>query len=256
MKLRKNILAAKVALVLALSTPGVMTPAVAGIPVIDGGNLMQTVLTARESIAQTAKQIEQYKTQLQEYENMLQNTLAPAAYIWDQAQNTMNKLRGAIDTLNYYKNQAGGIDAYLAKFQDVAYYRSSPCFNLGCSKEEWDAMTKSAAKISAESQKKANDAMFKGIDQRQDSLIDDARQLQRLQSAAQGADGQMQALGFANQLASNQTNQLLQIRGLLLAQQNAIATRNQAVLDQESRTTAADEQALRGDFKRSRKTGY
>ena len=36
-------------------------------------------------MAQTLKQIEQYQTQLQQYENMLQNTMAPAAYIWDQA---------------------------------------------------------------------------------------------------------------------------------------------------------------------------
>ncbi|WP_455737772.1 hypothetical protein [Aquipseudomonas alcaligenes] len=62
----------------------------AGIPVIDGGNLTQNMLTALESIAQTlkqaeqyAKQVEQYQTQLEQYENQLQNTAAPAAYIWD-----------------------------------------------------------------------------------------------------------------------------------------------------------------------------
>lgn len=252
----KKTLAAKVALILALSTSGVITPATAGIPVIDGSNLTQTVMSAIENVAQTLKQIEQYRTQLQQYENMIQNTLAPAAYVWDQAQATMNQLRGAIDTLNYYKNQAGSLDAYLGKFQDVAYYRSSPCFNTGCSKAEWDAMTKSAAKISSEAQKKANDAMFKGLDQQQDAMQNDARQLERLQSAAQGATGQMQAIGYANQLASNQANQLLQIRGLLIAQQNAIATRNQVVVDQEARTQAADEQAMRGEFKPSRKTGY
>jgi P-type conjugative transfer protein TrbJ len=43
-------------------------------------------------VAQTLKQIEQYRTQLQQYENMLQNTIAPAAYIWDQAQATINGL--------------------------------------------------------------------------------------------------------------------------------------------------------------------
>ena len=47
---------------------------------------------------QTLKQIEQYQTQLQQYENMLQNTMAPAAYIWDQAQSTINGLMAATDT--------------------------------------------------------------------------------------------------------------------------------------------------------------
>jgi P-type conjugative transfer protein TrbJ len=61
----------------------------------------------------------------------------------------------------------------------------------------------------------------------------DARQLERLQSAAQGANGQMQAIGYANQLASQQANQLLQIRGLLIAQQNAMATKMQADADRK-----------------------
>ena len=38
----------------------------------------------------------------------------------------------------------------------------------------------------------------------------------------------MQALGYANQLASQQANQLLQMRAMLLAQHQVIATRMQA----------------------------
>jgi len=249
--LTKKVLAAKVALVFALTAPGVMTPAQAGIPVIDGANLTQTVMSAVENVAQTLKQIEQYRTQLQQYENMIQNTVAPAAYIWDQATSTMNQLRGAIDTLNYYKNQVGSLDGYLSKFQDVSYYRSSPCFNIGCTKAEWDAMNQASNKISSEAQKKANDALFKGLDKQQDAMESDARQLQRLQSAAQGATGQMQAIGFANQLASNQANQLLQIRGLLIAQQNAVATRNQVLADREAKEAASAEQLRKGDYRAS-----
>jgi P-type conjugative transfer protein TrbJ len=156
----------------------------------------------------------------------------------------MNRLRGAIDTLNYYKSQTGSLNAYLSKFQDVAYYRSSPCFNIGCSKAEWDAMNRNAVQLSSEAQKKANDAMFRGLDRQQDAMEVDARQLQRLQSGAQSVTGQMQAIGFANQ----QANQLLQIRGLLIAQQNAEATRAQAIADHEARTRAADEEALKGKY--------
>ncbi|MEX3547688.1 MAG: P-type conjugative transfer protein TrbJ [Burkholderia sp.] len=249
--LKKRVLAAKVALVFALATPGVMTPAYAGIPVIDGANLTQTVMSAVENVAQTLKQIEQYKTQLQQYENMIQNTAAPAAYIWDQATSTMNQLRGAIDTLNYYKNQTGSIDAYLGKFKDTAAYRSSPCFSAtGCSAAEWAAMQDSQ-RLGSEAQKKATDALFKGLDQQQDSMEADARQLQRLQSGAQGATGQMQAIGYANQLASQQANQLLQIRGLLIAQQNAIATRNQVLADREAQEAAAATQLRQGSYRAS-----
>lgn len=55
-------LAAKVAMVVALAAPGVTTPVLAGIPVIDGANLTQTVMSAVENVAQTLKQIEQYRT--------------------------------------------------------------------------------------------------------------------------------------------------------------------------------------------------
>ena len=90
---------------------------------------------------------------------------------------------------------------------------------------------------------------FKGLDQQQDAMESDARQLGRLQASAQGATGQMQAIGFANQLASNQANQLLQIRGLLIAQQNAIATRNQVLADREAIEATAAENFRKGEFK-------
>jgi type IV secretion system protein TrbJ len=93
--------------------------------------------------------------------------------------------------------------------------------------------------LASESQKKANDALFRGLDRQQDALRADARTLEQLQSGAQGATGRMQAIQNANQLASEQANQLLQIRGLLIAQQNAIATRMQSEADIDARQQAA-----------------
>ena len=256
----KNVrfLAAKTALAFALVGSLATTPAYAGIPVIDGTNLAQDIMTAIESVAQTLKQIEQYRTQLQQYENMLQNTAAPAAYIWDQAQTTINGLMNAVDTLSYYERQLGSLDSYLDKFQDVNYYKSSPCFtNAGCSAAEWNAM-KQVQQLASQSQKKANDALFKGLKNQQQNLKNDATTLQRLQSSAQGASGQMQALGYANQLASQQANQLLQIRGLLIAQQNAVTTRMQAEADREAQQQAARESVfdMGAPTNRSKAKGY
>ncbi len=73
-----RILAAKIttaAISLAFISP---IPVVAGIPVVDGTNLTQNIMSAMESVTQTAKQIQQYQTQLQQYENQLQNTMAPS----------------------------------------------------------------------------------------------------------------------------------------------------------------------------------
>ncbi|MCH1879083.1 P-type conjugative transfer protein TrbJ [Alcaligenes ammonioxydans] len=237
--MRSKTLAAKKYLVIVLTTTACSMSAHAGIPVIDAGNLKQNVLTAMESVAQTLKQVEQYQTQLQQYENMLQNTAAPAAYIWDQAQSTINSLMDAVDTLNYYRNQAGSLDKYLAKFQDAAYYRGSPCFSAsGCTDADWASMNASRG-MGSESQKRANDALLLGLSQQQTALKNDARTLGRLQSQAQNATGQMQAISYANQFASQQANQLLQIRGLLIAQQNAAGAKLQAEADLDAKQQAA-----------------
>src|SRR5262249_55342017 len=152
-----------------------ITPVHAGIPVIDGSNLTQNIMTAIENVAQTQKLIEQYKTQLKQYENMLQNSTAPASYIWDQTTTTMTNLPGAIDTLNHYKTSLGSIDSYLGKFQDIAHYRNSPCFNPGgCTAAEWEAI-QSNQQLGSEAQKKATDALFRGLDKQQDAMEADAR---------------------------------------------------------------------------------
>ena len=243
--------AAKTALNVLLAGSIVITPVRAGIPVIDGANLTQTVMSAVENVAQTLKQIEQYRTQLQQYENMIQNTVAPAAYIWDQAQSTISGLMNAVNTLDYYKNQLGSLDSYIGKFQDVSYYKSSPCFSAsGCSDAERAAMEQNR-RLASESQKKANDALFRSLDKQQEALKADARTLEQLQSSAQGASGQMQALGYANQLASQQANQLLQIRALLIAQQNAVATRMQAEADLESKQHAAHLASTKGRIEKT-----
>lgn len=234
----KKMNSSAMAILIAL-TMGSTQPARAGIPVIDGANLTTNMVSAYEEVAQTIKQIAEYKLQLDQYQNQIQNTLAPAAYLWDQAQATIDGLLNAVNTLEQYKRRLGSLDSYLSKFQDVNYYRNSPCFtSRGCSPAEMAALA-SVKALASESQKKANDALFKGLDLQQANLSSDALKLQLLQSGAQGAVGQMQAIGFANQLASQQANQLLQIRGLLVAQQNAIGTKMQADADREAQQGAA-----------------
>ncbi|WP_419621524.1 P-type conjugative transfer protein TrbJ [Thiolapillus sp.] len=224
----------------------------AGIPVIDGANLTQNITNTIENVTQTLKQVEEYKTQLDQYANQLQNTMAPAMNIWDDATTTMNRLRGAIDTLKFYKTRLGSLDSYLKKFGDLDDYMNSPCFNGsgGCTATELTKLEETRS-LGYESQQRANRALFEGLEQQQNAIEDDARQLERLQSAATGAVGQMEAIGYANQLASQQANQLLHIRGLLIAQQNAVTTKMQADMAKEAQQEAADSQFLRRNYRAS-----
>ena len=224
------------------------TPVRAGIPVIDGSNLIQNIVCAIEEVLQTAKQILQYKTQLEQYEDQIKNSLSLETYIWDEAQSTIGGLIDTVDTLSNFKTQMGSIDAYLEKFQDIDYYRNSPCFTAqGCSDSEMAALNKVRA-LGSESQKKANDALMKGIDSQQEALKSDAAKLESLQQSAQNAEGRMEAIQAASQIASQEANQLLQIRGILLAQQNALAARNQTVMDKEAQERAAGERFRSGSL--------
>ncbi|WP_426078766.1 P-type conjugative transfer protein TrbJ [Janthinobacterium sp. PSPC3-1] len=249
-------LAAKILAGMALCIPAAMQPVRAGLPVIDASNLSQNSVSALENVAHTLKQIQQYRTQLQQYQNMLQNTAAPPSFIWDQATQTMNLLRREIDTLSYYKSSLGSIDAYLRKYRSTSDYRGSPCFSVrGCTQAEWNAMS-DAQRLGSDAQKRSTDALFRGLDRQQDAMEADARKLTQLQAAAQGASGQMQAIGYANQLASQQATQLLQIRGLLISQQNVIATRYQSLADREAMQRASDEVVLSNTYKPSPARGW
>lgn len=246
-----------VALALALAVTGSGPSLAAGIPVVDVANLTQNVANTIEAVAQTAKQIQEYQTQLQQYANMLQNTTAPASQIWDNATRTMANLRSAIDTLAYYKARLGSLTAYMDKFGNFDDYAGSPCFDGsgGCTATE-RARLEAIRSLGYESQERANRASLEAIDLQQVAIEDDARQLQRLQSAATGANGQLQAIGYANQLASQQANQLLQIRGLLIAQQNLLATRRQAQLDEEARGRARRKQVTTWTYTASPADNY
>jgi type IV secretion system protein TrbJ len=81
--------------------------------------------------------------------------------------------------------------------------------------------------------------MVKGIIAQQAQIRADAATLERLQSQASTADGQMKALYAANQLAALQQEQLLQIRALLVQEQQVLAARGQTLANDEAMREAA-----------------
>jgi P-type conjugative transfer protein TrbJ len=223
-----------------------------GLPVVDIPNLLQNTRAVIDGIAQTKKQIEQYRTQMQQYELEIRNATRPERYIWDDARRTISQLRTAVDTLENYKTQFGDINELLKQFGDLDYYRASSCFqdNGPCTEQEQAALNE-RSRLGLEVQKRASDALVRGILNQQESIAADADRLLVLQANAEGAEGQLQALGAANQLASAQVNQLLQLRGMMTAQQQLLAVESQRRTDREAREAAASEQLRRSRFKPS-----
>ena len=220
------------------------------IPVFDIANYAQNIKVVINQGNQIRNQIQQYKSQIDHYNNLLTNTKSLTAFQWDNANQVINNLMEATNTIDYYKQEAGGLQSYLDRFQSSEYYSKAACFTGNCSKAELDKIKQNQLQSSV-AQKRANDAMLKGIDKQQKSLKSDADKLRELQQKAESAEGQKQALQAASQLASNQSHQLLQIRGLLMAQQNAQATRDAAASNKEAIKEAGDERFRQGTFRKS-----
>jgi type IV secretion system protein TrbJ len=202
---------------LPISSPGTM-------PVIDYSNLTQNITTALHQVSAYAQQVQQYQLQLQQYANQVRNTVAPVAQVWQAAQGTMNNMMG---TVNMFQGGQSQLQGYLNQFQNVNYWMSAPPGNY---------TYQTAGSVA---QKQANDALVKGIVAQQAQIQKDAATLQQLQSQASTADGQMKALMAANQLAALQQEQLLQIRELLVQEQQALAARNATLANDEAMREAA-----------------
>jgi len=223
-----------------------------GAPVFDAVNWFQNGKILATQISEYKTQVDQYKNQLNQYQNMLDNTKSLTSFQWDNADSVINNLLESTNTIDNYKQEAGSLQGYLDRFQSQEYYQKTPCFNGNgkCSPEELRKINQSRLTASV-AEKRANDAMLKGIDKQQQSLKDDSTKLRTLQSQAQSAVGQKQALQSASQLASNQSHQLLQIRGVLLAQQNAQAVKDAASANKEAIQAAGDEHFRGGTYHKS-----
>jgi len=197
-----------------------------GIPVIDASNLTQNTVTALKQVAAYAQQVQQYQLQMQQYLNQVKNTVAPVAQVWQAAQGTMNSVLG---TVNMFQGGQSQLQGYLNQFQNVNYWLSAPPGNY---------TYQTAGSVA---QKQANDALVKGIVAQQAQIQKDAATLQQLQNQASTADGQMKALMAANQVAALQQEQLLQIRALLVQEQQALAARNATLANDEAMREAATE---------------
>ena len=226
-----------IALALVIALP-ISSPAT--MPVIDYSNLTQNVTTALKQVSAYAQQVQQYQLQLQQYANQIKNTVAPAAQVWQSAQGTMNSVMG---TVGMFQN-GSALQNYLNQFQNVNYWLSAPPANY---------TYQTAGSIA---QKQANDALVKGIAAQQQQIQADAATLQQLQSQASTADGQMKALMAANQLAALQQEQLLQIRALLLQEQQMLVARAQTLANDDAMREAATEKFFQFPIINLNNTGW
>lgn len=101
--------------------------------VIDAAGLGQAITQVAQGYQQIKNMIEQIQTAKAELENSMKNLMAQGAYFY----NLPNTIKDEIEELDKQLRYLTDLESTLGKFQDIDYYKSSPCFSAqGCTEEE------------------------------------------------------------------------------------------------------------------------
>src|SRR6202045_4590897 len=213
-----------------------------GMPVVDSllnstaaVQLHQQITTATQNVAsvlkqvdQYAEQVRQYQTQLQQYAQQLRDGALPASQIWNQAQGTMRDMMGLVN-----QAQGGQMLAYLQQYKDLNGWLSSNGYYNPNAIQQGYAL-----------QKSTNDTALQMAQAQRTALLNDVQRFQGLQSAAGTADGANKLLSYANQIAAEQTLQLMQMRALCNQMLEEAAARDAALANRQALMDAATQKAL------------
>jgi P-type conjugative transfer protein TrbJ len=93
-------------------------------------------------------------------------------------------------------------------------------------------------------QKSTNDTALQMAQAQRAALLNDVQRFQGLQQTAATADGADKLLSYANQIAAEQTQQLMQMRALCNQMLEEAAARDAALANRQALQDAATQQAL------------
>jgi P-type conjugative transfer protein TrbJ len=231
----------------------------AQVPVIDAGvlgqsiqNTVTTLSSYSEQLTQYAKQVQQYKTQLDQYRTQLENLKQLGQFNWSDPSKTLDNFIGTV-------GQIGQANATYDKFlQD---YKSVPAWNQTLQTtgsgtgSGTPASTAQRAAVVQETTAKASTteiaayaATAKNLSTQQAGMTQDAANLKKMVDSAQTATGQLQALQAGSQLASEQINQLMEMRQLLINLNDITVARNASLANREAAEAATTKRGLSEPF--------
>jgi len=139
--------------------------------------------------------------------------------VWNQAQGTMRDMMGLV-------NQAQGSQmlAYLQQYKDLnSWLQSNGGYYNPAAIQQGYAL-----------QKSTNDTALQMAQAQRTALLNDVQRFQGLQSAAGSADGANKLLSYANQIAAEQTLQLMQMRALCNQMLEEAAARDAALANRRA----------------------
>ncbi len=192
------------------------TQAHAGIPVVDIPGIIQSVLSYVEEALQTINQGEQLVNEV----TMIENQIAQAEREVQQLQQLPSKIKVAIGTFDLLRSAADRIDALAFttdlkasydSYKNINDWRTSNDFSAGqlsSVQNRWYTQQLETAKSTAQVLQASNT-----------QIGNDKQTLDDMQLAAQNATGDLQIAQANGQLASLQNDQLMQMRTLMMSQQ-------------------------------------
>jgi P-type conjugative transfer protein TrbJ len=135
-------------------------------------------------------------------------------------------------------NQAQGSQmlAYLQQYKDMnGWLQSNGYYNPNAIQQGYAL------------QKSTNDTALQMAQAQRTALLNDVQRFQGLQSAAGSADGANKLLSYANQIAAEQTLQLMQMRALCNQMLEESAARDAALANRQALMDAASQKGLARD---------
>lgn len=234
------------ALALAMLAPS-MAHAQFGLTVVtDITTEAQTTETAIQSAVAVAKQVQQYELQVQQYQNMLANTAAPLTNLYRQTTTDISGAQSALDGVTRLMPAGQSVTQYLSRFTSGGVSSSTDfCATQGLCTPQQFAAAQAAQGAAAQAR---DAALVSGAETELASIQSQATDLQNVGQAAQGVTGQMQALGYSNQIAAINADGTLRMASYAArARQQEAADRlaaQQAAAQEAAATAAATQRAL------------
>lgn len=216
-----------------------------GIPVVDVLNTAQATISAIENVNHTLAMAEAYKKQIEQLDDQLKNSLAPPAWIWDQSDRTLDAALGTVDALSPMLSGTG-LDDYINSFKSIeSYTKNKNCYKDTTCMSGVISDMQQAQDIRSKQQVLANQAAMRNVMAQQQQISRDANTLRSLQRNAEGANGRNAAIQAGNQLMSAQVTNLLQLRQILLTQQQLQGAQAQAQTENDAQLRARNRQMFR-----------
>jgi P-type conjugative transfer protein TrbJ len=224
MKLRKSTAVLAVVLMVSIGL-GVPYKARAG-GVFIGATEITQLLNHVELVSQYVQQVEQYETQLKQYERQMQDGQIVGTQFFGPIQSDLLGLERAVQGGQAISYSMGNLDSqFTSKFGGYGY---RPTQNFAQNYATW-------SQTSLDSTQHALD----GANLQSAQLTNEESLINQLNTMSQSSTGQLEAIQIGNQIASEEVQQLMKLRQLMMADLQSKASYQASQIQMTADSTAA-----------------